>query len=612
MSRRLRLTLVASGLAALLAGGCGIPDNSAVVPVGAGPARDQSSGNDVTPTKPSRTDSSDPATFLTNYLTAPAGVYGSAVAAVKSYMAPELATSFKPTPSAITVIRRIGDPLINPGSPVVTFDAELVGTLNDQGILTPAPSLETAKYQISVGTVPGRSGLFVTSVDKQNVLLMDVAALGAFYARRTIYFWNSDGNGLIPDVRYLPLSVPAEQRPTEVLGWLAAGPAPWLQQVAEALQPGTRPIGNVPATTTGTLQVSLTSQALPDGVTPAERQEALRLLELQLRWSLRPELQTALELNIEHQPPQVFTGNDYLASNAAYKETAQLQRFVVYEGQVRRLARSYRSSEPVPALTAATNKNIQMVSYGQSTTRTYVAAVGGDSNGKPALRVGSSATTQPATMQTISLPRPIGRPVWAVSPPVGTADGTVGLVPAGGRLYSYTPDGTGVAAVAWPGGPGGITSVAVAPDARRVALVAGGRLYLATMTNDNGVQLSAPVSIQTLLTQLTAVDWTSESTLVVAGTSAENNRSAIMDVSIDGAAQTNRVRDLGSTPVNYLVASPSSPGNSDDVAAPVAYVLGSAAFDEARPDRIDPKDLAVPVPNARADAPLPTAPAFLG
>ncbi len=614
MIRPLRLALLGSVLAALLAGGCGIPDNSTVVPVGPGPARDQSSGGDETPTKPGRADSTDVATFLTDYLTAPAGDYDSAAGGVKAYMAPALAATFKPTPAVITVVRRIGSPLINVGSPLVTFKAQTVGTLDDQGVLTPSPTAETVDYRLQVDYLQGQAGLFVIRVvNKQNQMLLEDKALTSFYTKRTIYFWNTDHSGLIPDIRYMPLSVPAEQRPTDVLEWLTNGPAESLQPVAELLPPGARQIGNVPAVSNGTLQVSLSSQALLDDLTPPERQDALRRLELQLRWSLRPDLQTTLVLNIEHQQAQTYKGTDYLASNAAYRASTQLQRFVVYEGQVRRLARSYRSADPVPALPAATNKNVQMVTYGESDKRTYVALVVTDSHGQSALRAGSASIGDPATLQMSGLSKPIGRPVWAVSPVVGRADPTVGLIPAAGKLYSFAPDGTGLARVAWPQGPGGITSVAVAPDARRVAVVAGGKLYLATMTNDDGVQLSTTAQIQMqLLNQLTAVDWTGEGSLVVAGLTIDNSRSAIADVSIDGAAQTLRLSDLGDVPINYLIASPASPTSSEDIAVPVAYVNGPYAFDETRPDKIDPKDLATPVTNARANVPLPTAPAFLG
>jgi hypothetical protein len=611
MTRPARLSLILAVLAALMAGGCGIPDNTAVVPVGPGPARDQSSGDDDAPTKPSRGDTTEKATFVTNYLTAAAGDFDSATESVKRFMAPDLAATFKPAPADIKVIQPTGLPLVNPDQDAVTFEAQQVGTLDGLGVLRPTPSGGATRYEISVGTVEGRSGLFVTGV-KQNVLLLSVEALNRFYTKRTIYFWNSDHTGLIPDVRYMPLSVPREQQPTEVLNWLTGGPADWLKGVAEPLPPDTRLIGNVPAVSHGSLQISLSGQALPDTLNPAEREEALTRLQQQLRWSLRPNLDSAaLELNIEHQPVQTYNDTDYLSANAGYKAIGQPQRFVVYEGQVRRLSRSYLASEPVPVLQSAANRNVRMAAFGASATRNYAAVVTDEAGGGERLRVGSAAIGEQAPLRAISLAKPIGRPVWAVSPPVGKADGTVGLVPGGGRLYSFAPDGS-AAPVSWPGGPGGITGVAVAPDAHRVALIARGRLYVATMSNDDGVQLSPPIPIQTQMSSLTAVDWIGEGTLVVAGAKPDSGRFAIMDVSIDGATQTDRLADLGNTKVSYLVASPANPTGNEEAGTAVAYVWGGAAYDETGADKIAVKDLAQPVPNARADAPPPTAPAFLG
>jgi hypothetical protein len=614
MSAPSRFALLVAVLATLLAGGCGIPDNSTVVPVGPGPARDQSSGDDSTLVKPSRTDTQDRATFVANYLTAAAGDYDSAIDAVKKFMSPELAATFKPTQPDLKVIRVDGSPLVNPDEPRVTVDAEMVGTLDGAGVLTPASTPEKIKYEIDVGTVEGQSGLFVTGV-KQNWLLLSATALSGFYAKRTIYFWNTDHTGLVPDVRYMPQSVPSEQQPTEVVGWLIGGPSSLIKGVAESLPPDTRSIGNVTAVSNDTLQISLSGQALPDDLTPAERQEALTRLQEQLRWSLRPNMRDAatLELNIEHQPTQTYGGADYLTANAAYRTVGQPQRFVVYDGQVRRLSRSYRASDPIPVVPPAANRSVRMAAFGASATRDYAALVVNESQGRPTLRAGSAAIGDVAALGRLRLANPIGRPVWAVSPPVGKADGTVGLVPAGGRLYWFAPDGRSAAVVAWPGGPGAITTVSVAPDARRIALIAGGRLYLATFSNDDGVQMSPPVPIQTQMTHLTGVDWSAEGTLVVSGTKAASGRSAIMDVSIDGAEQTDRLADLGEATVSYLVAVPASPTENGELGVPVAYTLGtSAAYDESSANKLDVKDLAQPVANPRAGAASPTAPAFLG
>jgi hypothetical protein len=405
----------------------------------------------------------------------------------------------------------------------------------------------------------------------------------------------------------MPLSVPSEQQPTEVLGWLTSGPAPWLAAVADPLPAGTKQLGNVPAVSNNRLQISLSGQALAqDDPTAQDR------LQKQLRWSLRPNLPAALELIIEHQPEQEYRGDDYLSSNAAYQEHADPQRFVVYDGQVRRLKRSFKASESVPVLPPAANRNVRMAAFSATAKRTYAALVVNDSGGKQSLRVGAAPTGEQGTLRRIALPKPIGKPVWAVSPPVGTADKSVGLVIAKNRLYSFRPDGGRATLVSQPPGLGVITAVAIAPDARRIALLAGHRLYLSTLSNDDGVQLSAPVQIRAEMNDLSAVAWSGEGTLVVAGVKADSGRAAIMDVSIDGATQTDRLADLGSNRVTYLTAYPASPDVNVTAAVPVAYVLGDAAYDESGPEKLDIGDLAVPVTNPRAGVPPPSAPLFLG
>jgi hypothetical protein len=163
--------------------------------------------------------------------------------------------------------------------------------------------------------------------------------------------------------------------------------------------------------------------------------------------------------------------------------------------------------------------------------------------------------------------------------------------------------------VSWPGGLPAVSAVAVAPDSHRVALLAGGQLYVTTLSNDNGVQLGAPILIQTVLTALTAVDWGAQGTLVVAGTNPDS-RMAIMDVSVDGAIQRNRLADLGSNAVTSLTAYPANPAR-EAPGVPVAYVLNNAAYDESSTERIDLKDLAALLPAARPGV-QPTAPFFLG
>jgi Lipoprotein LpqB beta-propeller domain len=608
--RSVRPALIVALLVTLVAAGCGIPDDSAVVPVGPGPSRGTSLGDDLGPPKKLRTDTIDKSAFLTNFLSAAAGDYDSATDEVKKFMSPDAAATFKPTASTdIRVVHLEERPLINPDDPNATLQVRQVGTLNEAGVLRPSGSLETGtKYTITIGTVDGQAGLFVTKMSQPALLLSDTA-LAEFYTPRTIYFWNNDKTGLVPDVRYMPTSVPKEQQPTVILSWLIGGPPEWLQPAVVALPTGTKPLGVVPAVTKGTMQINLSSQALPPDYTSKDPGALTRLQE-QLRWSLRLNLPPAMELNVQGVEPQTYHGDDYLDSNALHRRPPDPERFVVYDGQIRRLGRAPNSSEALPVVGAAANRGVQMAAFGASRSLMYAALVAKDTGGNPVLRVGSAAPgKQAATLRQIPLRGSVGRPVWAVSPPVGTADGTFGLITANGRLYSFPPDGRTISPV---GGVTNVSAVAVAPDARRVAVISSGRLYLAVLSDEDGLQLSTPTLIRTQMINLTGVDWSDEGTLVVSGLRPDNdNRVAIMDVSIDGAVQNLRLPDLGSRTLSHLTAYPADPAGNGSTEVPVAYESNGAAYDESSSEKkIGVGELAPPVTNPRAALQL-TAPFFL-
>ncbi len=587
--------------AGLVLTGCGIPDNTDVKTLRPGASTGGvSAGSDTAPVRNVRADATDSTQLVLNYLEAAAGDFEGATERVKQFMSPSAARTFRATDTK--VVRLIESPLVEPGSDKVTIKVQQVGTLDAKGVLETGTG-EVVSYNLTVSQMEGQQGLFVT--DAPPVLLLDVDALNKFYTRRTIYFWNRDRTGLVPDVRYLLRSVPTEQQPTEIIDWLIAGPSPLVADVADGLPDGTKAIGNVPASSDDTLQISLSSQAVaPDDPGALER------LQKQLRWSLRPNLVNTLELTVEQQVDKKrYTGTDYLTANPAYRPAPEVERFAVHEGQIRRLARSDNSAQPVPVVAPEANKGVSMAALSSSGSRSWAALVVDEARGRKALRVGAAGPAEFATLRRIGgLPAQVGRPVWARSP-AGTDAGTIGLVPAGGKLYSFRPDGASATEVEWPGGPGGITAVAVAPDAHRVAVLAGGSLFVAGLSSDeDGAQITAARRIRTSLTGLTAVDWSSQGMLVVAGKRPDSSRVAIMEVSIDGAVQSDRRSDLGSRPVTHLAALTADPTRSDTGA--IAYVLNNVAYDEINSDQIGVDDLVGPVPDARPGA-LPSAPFFL-
>jgi hypothetical protein len=605
MTRRSRSWLVGVVLAALLLGGCGIPDETPVLTVGRAPALGISSGGDIAPTQHTREDTLDKALFVRYYLEAAAGDPDDALKRAKAFLAPSAANTFK-APPTIRVVHLAEPPLNNPGSDEVTLRYQVVGTLGHNGILEPTADGKVEESTLLVGDVSGKSGLFLQDKVPPYLMISDTA-LAAFYDQRTIYFWNTEHTGLVPDVRYMPLTVPAEQRPTMILNWLVDGPADWLRDAVDRLPTGTAVIGNVPAKSNDKLQINLNDQAVP-----ADDPRARDRLRRQLQWSLRPELPKTLELRIGRADPNVYSDTDYLTSNFAYRLADEPERFVVYDGHVKRLAASTRPSAPVPVLTAADNRNVYTAALSSSGAEDFAALVVGDANGKQSLRVGRAHPGQQAALKKVDLPAPIGHPSWAVTPDDTRSD-AVGLVPANGALYSFTAAGA-VQKVDWAGAPSHITAVSIAPDGDRVALLAGGRLYLTALTTSgDGMQLSDPRLIRTLLLrEITAVDWSSEGWLAVAGVKpqVENGRVAVMDMTIDGAQRSERVTDLGDERVTYLTAYPANPTTSQH-ADSVSYVAGNAAYDALQTAlRITASDLAEPVANPPAGV-APTAPLFL-
>jgi hypothetical protein len=440
------------------------------------------------------------------------------------------------------------------------------------------------------------------------VLLLTDTALSTFYERRTIYYWNRENTALVPDVRYMSSAIPSERRPTEIVKWLAAGPSQWLAGAVQELPENTKVDSNVPAVSDETLQINLSGVALP----PDDPSGALNRLAHQLRWSLRPYLAPQLELRFDNQRQGVYSGTEYLSSNPAYRFTDEPERFCVYDGQIRRLARSVNPTLPVPGVTAEVNRNVRSAALSSvGGTRTYAALVTGDGS-RQLLQVGTSVAGRPAVFRRSVLPGAAGRPVWAVTPQGSDTGAAVGLLVVAGRIYSFGVDGAAPRPVQWPGGPTGVQAVAVAPDGRRVAVVAGGRLYMSVLTTGgNTMQLAPPRPIQVLLKDLSAVDWSSEGFVVVAGVRGETRRVAITDVSVDGAVQTNRQADLGTALISHLAAYPANPVVPDGDAKAVSYVAQDVAYDVVgEPKRIAVADIAGPVPSPVAGV-LPTAPFFL-
>jgi hypothetical protein len=595
---------------ALVLAGCGIPDESGVTVIGPGPSTGITSGSEDTPDQATRTTTSDRGQFIANYLAAAAGDNDGATERVKEFMSPAAAGKFKPV-AIPRVIRLVGTPLFSSGQAEVKLTYELIGTLGKNGLVEPPNEPVRGEYDIRLGTAEDGISLYI--LDAPPVLLISDTALASRYTQRTIYFWNTEHTGLVPDVRYMLRDVPIEQVPTTVLGWLIEGPAPWLRSVAEVLPDGTALLGKIPAIEEQTLTINLSAQAVPtEGAL-----EAVERLRRQLQWSLRTLLWENLALNIGRQETRNYYGTDYLTSNAAFRLDRLPERFAVYGGKIVRLSETPRSVQSIPGVPPEANKDVRTAALSASAVQTYAAVVAGSGGGET-LRVGASpiGASEDATLREVTgLPNGLGHPVWAMNSNGTRPDDGIGLIIGKGALYSFRAEGGPARPVQLSGVTGGLSAISVAPDGHRVAIVAGGRLYRAVLAiSGDGVSLSEAELLRPPLQTVTAADFSGEGWITVAGVGG-GGRVTVLDVTVDGALQDPRLPDLGDDTVNYVTAYPANPANQGSTelgnADYVSYTTADAAWDAlSTPVRIDPSDLAEP-PGEKNQNLVPTAPFFL-
>jgi hypothetical protein len=613
--RRAALALALIG--ALLVGGCGIPGNTGVRVLGAGPSADPAQKNDTVPPPPvTRTDTKDVQTFINNYLQAAAGDPVEWVKRVTSFMTPAAKKAFKPNTSGVssgvTVVRPLEDPFVNPDENEVTQKVQQIGVLGDDGELVPFSGTDSAPISLSFQVVRQKDETLYLAKAPVFLYLSD-KGLATYYQEHTIYFWNHDNTGLVPDVRYMPLNVPTVQRPTVILGWLSTGPAGWLGNAVHGWPSGTTVSGNIPAISDDRLQISLTSQA----VSPGDN-GALDRLRRQLLWSLSSlPPNTVLELKVGHQNTVSFPISQYQDSNAFAALLDDPSMYVVDNGVIHKIADTPHEVNEVPLLKPAANRGIQSAAFSASTQHTFAAVVTG-SGASTALRVAVAPTGQEADLQAVpGLRAPLGYPAWAITA-TGDAATAVGLILSKNRLFSFSPDHKAAQPVEWSGNDiGPVTAFSVAPDGYRVVLIAGGKLYRAVLTpgtGSDGVALSTPQQLVPFgLASVSAASWSSEGWLVVSGVRTDSPRVALYDVSIDDAKSSARPFDIGNVPVTYLTSYPVNPVAQTRFSdAEVAYVYRGAAWSAPNyPSKILPSELAGPVSTPAGSTAVITAPFFL-
>jgi hypothetical protein len=586
--------LVALSAGALIAG-CGVPTHTDVHVEG--PLVAPGATEEHEPVSPPGPDEANSPVQLVDYfLQAAAADPDKAVDHLREYIRPEEAERWDPDPQVMVV--RVEDQFATPGDRVrVRLDVRVIGTLS-QGMIEPRD--ETRSFELDV--VPESSGTpdDLTSqpsvryriVNPPDMIMLSAEALAGvrpgYLTASPIYFWTRERTVLVPDLRWLPTAFGATRRAQTKLEWLVSGPAPWLE--ATSPLPGDVALeGNVVGRE-DRLDVTLTP--------PAADLDTAQL-HAQLWWTLREEVDSDRVVWLMIDGDERVIEPDPSANPGV---SDRPDSFVVVEGAVVPYEQGSRS----PALPAALAEPEQVVSTAALSQRGHAALVHTGADGLQRLTVVTGGGTVDSGHQA----QEMSRPVWLRHP------GDTGLVVADGVLHWFATGDPTLREVPVPTATGPVTAVAVAPDGLRVALVAGGQLYVSSLTaRDSGaVTMAPPRRLATTASDLAGVTFWEENHLAIIG--EDGGRKLLFELTVDGASERALPNgELGAPPsVTNMVGFPGPP-LAPTLAARRGEVLYEADGRAYRyryhwePEAIAVSDLAVELPAELQDA-EPRAPFY--
>jgi hypothetical protein len=500
---------------------------------------------------PRPSDAGQPDELVTNFLMAAAGGGAQANERMTEYLAGAALGGWTDPANVdnpeLSVVRVVAGPsmLLRDavrGTPV-TVQYQPVGTLTDRGRVDELTSLSTQTVTFWVTFIDEQLNLRISEIEgwPPGQLLLSDQALTEYYQMQPIYFWDRDYTALVPDLRYVPLTITEEQRAKQRLTWLAAEPPPWLSGTVQSLPVGTT--SELTAAPQGVLQVRL-SQA---GIAPDDHEAAKRLM-FQLQWSLSGgEGVPKIDLYIDGQPVAVeFSEPEFREALHTWFYRAEEVRYDIVNGVV----------APLPAPLVETD-NSGVVSAAIRREPAAAALVRSDGFGRRSLSILTEDGPRPVDLPANTT---LGRPSFVpgtetVLVPTGGSNGRLMAVPIGG----VSTDATG-------GRLSGVSVAAVSPDGRRVAIIADGALYVAPLNVSTGTVTVGSATRQLLAGQLTAstVTWTAESWLLVAGVRGDDEPT-LWRVTADGVVARDLSVSLLGLRVADLVCWPNWSNSSDGV-----------------------------------------------
>jgi hypothetical protein len=511
-----RWSVVALSLVLSLAG-CGVPDSGP--PVVYGPADDvlDIGKYDVEPLP--QPDATDAKRAVQRYFEAASSEWDNLPRQVRPFLTSDTAV---PTSSTILVVRdlRFGDTQVpNPGNGKlrrVRVTGRVTGELTRTGAMKSASGafshvFDVVQEKLKETLQQTREIWRIKNPPPQYVL--SEQAVAEWYAMVSLYFSNRRSTTtLIPELRYVPNVVWADEPRNLLVDWLLAGPSSWFSPVAVTGFPnGARRLGNV---------VLDENQVVVDlrGV----NEQLTELQFAQLVWTLRP-LTAArqLQVRIEGRPVsydsrQAHSLDDVERLNAVSKDLDGAIGYYVRDGEVFRLAQEGAPETPAgsdqddgnedgndpPVVSAAMSRAADLAALVRKRDNDWSLWVG--------RRSGLSRTIRYHEVSGLP-PGPIGVPEWAAG--IGGAPGSF-LVTVAGAVYQVEPGKRAVPVAARS--TGAVDKLSVAPDGFRVAVISRGRLYLGGLLQDgDNVRLQKLRPVTDQFRHAADIAWSGEHELVV-------------------------------------------------------------------------------------------------